>query len=38
MRKNIEKYVKKCAIYQRTKTYHHKFFDEFNKLSQFQKF
>ena len=38
MRKNIEKYVKKCAICQRTKTHHHKFFDKFNKLLQFQKF
>ena len=32
MRKNIEKYIKKCVICQRTKIHHHRFYDEFLKL------
>ena len=33
MRKNIEKYIKECAICQRTKIHHHRFYDELFKLS-----
>ena len=32
MRKNIEKYIKRCVICQKTKTHHHRLYDEFSKL------
>ena len=33
MRKNIEEYIKRCVISQRTKTHHHRLYDELSKLS-----